>query len=257
MANLFLAGSAVGLVVLSVWALGLPSLAIPVDVPNPPATALPQVDKPLAVKSTPGDVSRAAVPRIAVSPSVATAPTVRRSPVPPAPQSSDPVRSPASPLLWRAILIGIWAFVATMLVVRLAIGYVAVVRLLKLSTPVPEPIGILAGQVAASLRCRRAVQVRCSEQFNIPFLYGLWRPVLVLPKRMCEPAYQPQLPGVLAHELAHVRAGDFGWNAILQTVSILLWFHPLAWRMTERRRVSCPPKTSVRRPCLPRGSCCT
>ena len=66
-----------------------------------------------------------------------------------------------------------------------------------------------------------------------PLLCGLHRPVLLLPPRMCEDSYRSDLPAIFAHELTHVRFHDLLWNAGLHLVSIVLWFHPLAWRRRE------------------------
>ena len=74
---------------------------------------------------------------------------------------------------------------------------------------------------------------------SVPFLCGFMRPVVVLPDRMCATAYCPQLPGILAHELAHVRSCDTLWNMLMQAVSIALWFHPLAWRIGSAHRSAC------------------
>ena len=40
-----------------------------------------------------------------------------------------------------------------------------------------------------------------------------------------------RMAGVLSHELAHIVSRDLQWNLWLHLVSILLWFHPLAWRV--------------------------
>jgi thiol-disulfide isomerase/thioredoxin/protocatechuate 3,4-dioxygenase beta subunit len=109
----------------------------------------------------------------------------------------------------------------------------------RASPDAPEEVMAEARRIAAALGCRRAVAVRSSRQFAVPFVCGLLRPVVVLPERMGKPAHRPQLTGVLAHELAHVRSRDWGWSAGLQVVSILLWFHPLVWRIGSAHRVAC------------------
>ena len=70
--------------------------------------------------------------------------------------------------------------------------------------------------MAAVLGCRRGVRVRTSPTYAVPFQYGQWRPILVLPERMREPEHRGNLPAVLMHELVHVRSCDFGWNLALQ-----------------------------------------
>ena len=155
------------------------------------------------------------------------------------PESARPTESSRPSLSWRIVLLGIWGFGVTLLAIRLAIAYVKLAGLLQISKAVSEEIVVEVARIAAALGCRGAVQVRSSRQYAVPFLYGLRRPGLILPERMCQPAYRGQLPGVIAHELAHVGACDFGWNGAVQAVSILLWFHPLAWRIGFAHRAAC------------------
>ena len=232
-------GTVVGLLLMVIWSLGLPSLEIHVQAPKPVATApesprqqtvaehVPAVSTVAPAQSNQG---RAPVEMIPATHQASTA--VR-------PEVARPVESFRPSLWWRTALVGIWGFGVALLVVRLTIAYVRLTGLLKGSRAVPEEIVAEAGRIAAALGCRRTVQVRSSQQYAVPFLYGLWRPVLVLPERMVEPGYREQLRGVIAHELAHVGACDFGWNVGVQAVSTLLWFHPLAWRIGSAHRAAC------------------
>ncbi len=136
-------------------------------------------------------------------------------------------------LLWRGVAVGL------LLVVRLATGCAGLRRLLRTSQVVSDELVAEVGRIGAALGCRHAVQVRSSRQIAVPFMCGLQRPVLVLPERMCLPDYRRHLPGVIAHELAHVLSSDFAWNAAVQPAAILLWFHPLAWRIGSAHRAAC------------------
>ena len=78
-----------------------------------------------------------------------------------------------------------------------------------------------------------------SAEIASPFLCGLRRPLLLLPVRMCDDSYRKDLPGILAHELTHVRSHDVLWNVGLQLISIVLWFHPLVWRMRKAHLAAC------------------
>ena len=177
---------------------------------------------------------------------------------------AEPVRLSAIwSVWWKTVLFGIWCIGAALLILRLASGHRRLRRMLRDAEAVPEWVLAEVHGVASALGCRRAVEVRCFHREKgtgpicaqhppgrsgkldlspfpaVPFLYGLRRPTLVLPERMCEPAYRPRLPAILAHELAHVGSCDFGWNAILQAASIVLWFHPLAWRIASAHRAAC------------------
>ena len=103
----------------------------------------------------------------------------------------------------------------------------------------PESLRNECGRVAGSIGCATHVEIVQSEKIRSPLLCGLWRPLLLLPARMCEDTYRGDLPGIFAHELTHVRCHDLLWNAGLHFASILLWFHPLAWRLRKAHLAAC------------------
>ncbi|HEV3137918.1 MAG TPA: M56 family metallopeptidase, partial [Pirellulales bacterium] len=63
-----------------------------------------------------------------------------------------------------------------------------------------------------------------------PCLAGIRRPVILLPEEMSG----LPLSAVLIHELAHLRRGDCLWNLLRQSVTAVLFFQPLAWRLSRR-----------------------
>jgi beta-lactamase regulating signal transducer with metallopeptidase domain/protocatechuate 3,4-dioxygenase beta subunit len=230
-------GTVVGLALLAVWTLGLPGLEIRIEAPV--VTMSPAPQQPIAWGQDSAVAMDAALPPVEASaPPEMTAPAHQTS-VEVRPETIPAVGPAASSLSWTARLLGIWGIGMALLMLRLAIAYRKIVGLLQTSRPVPEEILVEVRRVADAIGCRREVHVRSSRQHAVPFLYGLRRPILVLPERMCQPAYRPQLPGIIAHELAHVRSGDFGWNVALQAASLWLWFHPLAWRIGSAHRAAC------------------
>ena len=237
-------GVVVGLVLMAVWTLGRPGLEIHVRAhesaaTEPIATTTPSLEEPVAAEPEPAGHLRIFKKPSEVPASVATKATARQEPVEVPPEAARPVEFTRTSLSWPVLLLGIWGFGVVLLTLRLAIAFVSLTRSLRTSQVVSEELVAEVGRIASALGCRRVVQVRSSGRNAVPFLYGLRRPVLVLPERMCQPAYRGQLPGVLAHELAHVVSGDFAWNVALQAASILLWFHPLAWRIGLAHRAAC------------------
>ena len=93
----------------------------------------------------------------------------------------------------------------------------------------------LAGQSAA----RPSVDVRRSAEVHSPCLARAWRPVLLLPERGGSEHDPGEIRAVFAHELAHARNHDLAWNDVLHLVSMLLWFHPLVWRVRETHALAC------------------
>ncbi len=209
---------------MALWTLGLPGLELHVLAPPPVAATTPLPP-----------------PAIALEPAASVAPLIETPVVSTAETRGE--RSPAAAsrwsLSWQTVLWTIWGGGALLLAVRLAMSYLRLLRLPNSLQPAPEAVVAEVERVAAVLACRRAVTARISPQYAVPFLYGLRRPTLVLPERMCEPLFREQLPAVVAHELVHVGSWDFAWNVVLQVVSVVLWFHPLAWRIVSAHRAAC------------------
>ena len=62
-----------------------------------------------------------------------------------------------------------------------------------------------------------------------PGVYGIRKPVLLLPEGITERLRPTQLEAVLIHEIWHVRRRDNLTGAIHMVVELIFWFHPLVW----------------------------
>jgi uncharacterized protein (TIGR03435 family) len=86
----------------------------------------------------------------------------------------------------------------------------------------------------------RAISSRTSLE---PGVFGVFRPVLLLPESIVERLAPAQLQAVIAHELCHVRHWDNLIAAMHMLVETIFWFHPLVWwigkRMIEERERAC------------------
>jgi bla regulator protein blaR1 len=83
----------------------------------------------------------------------------------------------------------------------------------------------------------------CSPAFIEPGIFGVFRPVLLLPEGIFEHLTPEQWKAVIAHELCHVRRRDNLVGAIQMLVETVFWFHPLTWwiekRIVEERERAC------------------
>jgi bla regulator protein BlaR1 len=74
-------------------------------------------------------------------------------------------------------------------------------------------------------------------------VFGVCKPVLLLPEGIIERLTIPQLEAVVAHELCHVRRSDNLTATIQMMVEAIFWFHPLVWwietRLVEERERAC------------------
>jgi len=76
-----------------------------------------------------------------------------------------------------------------------------------------------------------------------PFVFGLFRPVLIWPAGLSEKLGKGELEAILLHELSHVRRRDNLTSAMHMIVEALFWFHPLVWwlgaRLVHEREKAC------------------
>ncbi len=144
---------------------------------------------------------------------------------------------------WNASLVSglwtIWLVGVLVLTARLIVGSLRLARLVRRASKAPEAIVRDCQEIAERLGCRVPVRVRSTRDVATPCLAGLWRPVLLLPERECDAARPDDLRSILAHELAHARNHDVAWNLAIHLASILLWFHPLAWRIRAAHAAAC------------------
>ncbi|HEY2382366.1 MAG TPA: M56 family metallopeptidase, partial [Terriglobia bacterium] len=73
----------------------------------------------------------------------------------------------------------------------------------------------------------------CSERLE-PGVFGILRPVLLLPAGITDRLSPEQFQTVVAHEICHVRRRDNLTAAIHLLVEALFWFHPLLWWIKSR-----------------------
>lgn len=82
---------------------------------------------------------------------------------------------------------------------------------------------------ASPLAIRFPIPVRSSTAVREPGVFGIFKPVLLLPQGMHTQLTTTQLEAILAHEHAHVRRRDNLTAAVQMIVQMLFWFHPLVW----------------------------
>ncbi len=70
----------------------------------------------------------------------------------------------------------------------------------------------------------------------VPFVIGIFRPLLVLSPNALACLSPGQLEAVLAHELAHIRRCDFLANLLQTLAETLLFYHPAMWWVSRRIR---------------------
>jgi bla regulator protein BlaR1 len=105
----------------------------------------------------------------------------------------------------------------------------------------PETAALL--DLQRRMRFRTPVALRSTATAIEPGIFGILRPVLLLPESITDRLAGAHLESVLAHELSHVRRRDNLSSAVHMLVEAIFWFHPLVWwigaRLIEERECAC------------------
>ncbi len=100
----------------------------------------------------------------------------------------------------------IWITVAAAIVIAFFIVYATTMR--EIRHAVPYESGVFM-----------------SEKVQIPAVYGILRPRILLPST----AKEAEIPYILRHERAHIRRGDNLFRTLAFILTAVHWFNPLSW----------------------------
>lgn len=77
---------------------------------------------------------------------------------------------------------------------------------------------------------RRTVQIKQSDKIKAPLTYGIFRPVVLLPKTT-DWTDETRLRHILTHEFVHIKRFDALTKLLLASALCIHWFNPLVWLM--------------------------
>jgi beta-lactamase regulating signal transducer with metallopeptidase domain len=133
----------------------------------------------------------------------------------------------------------VWAFGAVAVALRAAWARMFLGRFRRRCRPAcDEAVLGRVRRLAARLGLRRPVRVLVADRLVAPVVFGSLRPAIALPVRFGHDFDERQQEAVLAHEMAHLAAGDPAWYFLAGLVCALLWWHPLAWWSRGRLRAA-------------------
>src|SRR5580704_3164031 len=240
------------------WALVVLKLMLPVTLSTPASVAYWVVQEPAPVAST------SIAPTVEIAPTTAAAPA--EPPIatdinqPPSevlrgsPQVAinPPIESPSPPRLATlespgqttsvttqkrlpSLTASGWLLLAwcsgCVLIAVIVLRRTAKVRqLVRRATEAP---GQLAApmQVACELLdlSARRVRLRISDEVGCPAICGLWRPTILIPRRLVGQLDDEQFELVFVHELSHWKRWDLQMNLLQTVLQIVYFYNPAVW----------------------------
>ena len=82
----------------------------------------------------------------------------------------------------------------------------------------------------------RKINVRVWENIASPFMSGVFRPMLILPKTELS---GEQLDNILRHEMTHFKRHDILYKWFAEFVKCVHWFNPISWYVSKQIASEC------------------
>jgi beta-lactamase regulating signal transducer with metallopeptidase domain len=152
--------------------------------------------------------------------------------------ASQPASRP-KPVPWGGILLVIWAFGFVCGIVRLVRLQLQLSRLRKETCRPASDLQRVATQIQVRLNVRREVDVQISDAVTSPFVCGLLKPAIILPRMLAQQLSSGEASALLSHEIAHLRRHDLLWCVAWRWMKAVCWFHPLVWNIPAAHNLAC------------------
>ncbi len=121
----------------------------------------------------------------------------------------------------------VWVLGALCCAVFFAVSYLRCYREFRMSLPVENAF---TAQWLKEHKRKRSIEIRQSGIIMAPLTYGIFKPVILLPKNT-DWENRQQLGFVLAHEYIHICHFDGALKLILIFAVCVHWFNPMVWIM--------------------------
>lgn len=100
--------------------------------------------------------------------------------------------------------------------------------------------------VQSWLFIKREVRLIVSPRISEPGVWGIARPIIVLPETMADHLSEAELDAVIMHEMVHIARWDNLASNAQMFLCCLFWFHPLVWfidkQLLNEREIACDEK---------------
>lgn len=121
----------------------------------------------------------------------------------------------------------IWGVGIGVIAAFFGINYWKGVREFRMSLPVKNEF---VNEWLSSHQLRRNITIRQYDCIHTPLTYGIFRPVILLPKESLEQS-PSTLNFILTHEWVHIRRFDCVTKILLTAALCIHWMNPLVWVM--------------------------
>jgi beta-lactamase regulating signal transducer with metallopeptidase domain len=122
-----------------------------------------------------------------------------------------------------AVCLVVWAIGVLVVLVKAVIDHASLTRFVREGAPASERISAIWSG------CSSGARLFVHPSAPVPLVFGLMRPVVLLPQRLAATLSEDELRMVLAHEAAHLQRRDTFASLYMFVCFALFWFHPFVW----------------------------
>jgi beta-lactamase regulating signal transducer with metallopeptidase domain len=145
---------------------------------------------------------------------------------------------------WALDIFFLWAALAAVALVRVAVGLLQLRKLRASCTPIDvDVLDPALRKTLQEFQTVRSVALCQSDRLQVPTAIGFVKPAVVIPSWAMQELSTPELNAILLHELAHLRRRDDWTNLAQKILKALLFFHPAVWwienQLTLEREMAC------------------
>ncbi|MHC4168286.1 MAG: M56 family metallopeptidase, partial [Planctomycetota bacterium] len=145
------------------------------------------------------------------------------------PEPVVPLAPPETPLSWQAAVLLVWSAVLSAMLLLLLQRAFFVRRLVGRAADASGKMTDLLTHCRERMAVRRNVGLHISAGATSPAVCGLFRPVILVPKKLTPSLSSAELRVVLLHELAHIKRRDLWVNFAQTLLQIFYFYNPLLW----------------------------
>ena len=121
------------------------------------------------------------------------------------------------------------------LIGAIALMLLNVVRYVRLNIKIRKNGEVISCPETRTYTDRR-INVRVWENVASPFMTGIFRPTLILPKTELS---EEQLHNILRHEMTHFKRHDILYKWFAELVKCVHWFNPASWYVSKQIASEC------------------
>jgi beta-lactamase regulating signal transducer with metallopeptidase domain/CRISPR/Cas system CMR-associated protein Cmr5 small subunit len=140
------------------------------------------------------------------------------------------VQSPENLLSWKVYALCVWMFGVFILTLWLVLRLHALRKEhLRGGAKLPTGLEELLQSTAQKVGLKNVPQIISTNKICCPAVFGVFKPVLLLPANKLKDMSTQDVEHIFLHELSHIKRGDLLVHAAYMILQIAYWFNPLLW----------------------------